>query len=148
MRPGTWVQTSGYGSSYSTGYSSTAAWPQDRPGCVTAYAIYVAIVSVLIVIGMCWLMSEPGYESQSVLLLITVGGAIYNAIEIVGIWQMKNWGRIMVVINMLLSIGIIVLQFCSGSVDMENSFALGQLIGIPISGYVAYWFYSKRELFD
>ncbi len=154
VRSGYYASAAGYSS---TGYKTQAYYSRERPGCVTVYAILMVIAAALILFGSFALSgSSSGYSYGSAsslsgfVILIAIGGAIYNFIAAYGIWNLKSWGRIMVLIGVGLGIVSNVIQLFSGMSASGGSQGtlLGAIIGIPLAAYVFYWFYNNGELFE
>jgi hypothetical protein len=115
-----------------TGYSGS----RERPGCVTAYVILLWIAAVLIALG----GIVTGINEKQ--FGIVIGGVVVGGLEFVlatGIWRLKNWARIIVIV--LQSVGVVVGVI---SLFMGN---LASIIGLAIGGYILYWFASHREYF-
>jgi len=152
-RSGYYASAAGYSQ---TGHTSYAyGYARERPGCLTAYVILMVIATVGIVFLTLSLTSSlSSYGSSGVTgiyTLILIGAAIYNFIAAYGIWNLKNWGRIMVMIGIGLSIASNVLQLCtalSASSSSSQGTLIGTIIGIPLASYVFYWFYNNGELFE
>jgi hypothetical protein len=159
VRSGYYASAAGYSQ---TGFQKAKSYgygyQRERPGCVTVYAILMVLAALLILFGSFALSSSSSSYSYSgaanlsgFLILVAIGGTVYNFIAAYGIWNLKNWGRIMVLIGVGLGIASNVLQLCttmSAASSASQSTLLGAIIGIPLAGYVFYWFYNNGELFE
>lgn len=142
---------------------SSAYAPRERPGCVTAYAILLGLAAGLIglggIIGGFALMSVK--ESTGIIgmgvLVCASGMAFLEAMLAVGLWQLKNWARITVMV--LIGLGMLssLLSLCtllSGYSSYGNNSgafsagsAAGTIVGLAINGFVLYWFANNGEYF-
>lgn len=131
----------------------TSASLHTRPGCVTVYAIllgagafFLAISSLIggiIVLG----------SDVAIGLLLMVGGSALAALEFLiarGLWNMRNWARIIVIILQILGVLNGLLQMflriaIFGSVSLIDIGIF--ILGLAIGGYVIYWFASHGEYF-
>jgi tetratricopeptide (TPR) repeat protein len=146
----------------------------DRPGCVTLYAALAALAGLLAVVGG-FLVALAGTSVVSYLqkmnlslnpslldiytwLAVGVGVGTATACLAIaaGLWRMKNWARIVVVVTNILG----VLSFVCPAVALFATLRPALEAGlptavwvIPLAGLVlvcgaTYWFATNRELFD
>jgi hypothetical protein len=157
----------------------------DRPGCVTLYAVLAALSGALALLAGA-VLAIAGSRLVSYLqgksiplaqgLLESVQGPLGTAIWIAaglalltavvslviaaGLWQMRNWARIGVVVVNILCVVSVVCPVVVLFVTLSNIFTTSLLAGlptgllvIPLAGLAlllaaAYWFATNRELFD
>jgi tetratricopeptide (TPR) repeat protein len=154
-----------------------------RPGCVTVYALLAALGGVMGVLGACALIALAGstlaemeqtFAAQGVALPLTpeqlttliwasvglglVGSALNLAIA-VGLWLMKNWARIIVIVLQVLSLLGGVAQAAAAILSTREALAAvgipsvpvcylgGFLVGFIIQVYIIFWFVVNRDLF-
>jgi hypothetical protein len=157
----------------------------DRPGCVTLYTVLAALSGTLaLLVGVVLAIAGPRLVSylqgKSIPLaqglLESVQGPLGTAIWIAaglalltavvslviaaGLWQMRNWARIVVVVGNILGVVSVVCPVVVLFVTLSNIFTTSLLAGlptgllvIPLAGLAlllaaAYWFATNRELFD
>ena len=139
----------------------------ERPGCVTLYAVFLGITAGLTAITGITSFSGliAGYNSRnSSLGVIQAAGALVLAglalLLAKGLWQLKNWARITVIVIQSLGVLISVLLFrvfgmgyaregLSNEVDPFHLILMiiwGIMLCV-IPGYIIYWFASHRECF-
>ncbi len=92
-------------------------------------------------------------------LFMLVVSSINLAIAI-GLWNMKNWARITVIalqalamLGSLCQAGAFISSFrqtmtASGVVSIPSAFLCGLFFSFAIQGYIIFWFFANRELFD
>jgi hypothetical protein len=129
----------------------------DRPGCVTAYAILLGVTGGIVGIGGlfggCSLIGDSRNGDGALGLLIIVcggGAAILNFLLAKGLWDLKNWARITLIV--LQSLGILgnLIRMCGFLSDPSNYSGIemfGAIIGTAISGYIIYWFADNSGYF-
>jgi len=109
----------------------------DRPGCVTAYAVLLGIGAGLIGLAGIWYgLSEEEFGG----MVFAVVVAVLEFLLARGVWRLKNWARIIVIV--LQSLGIL-----AGIVGLFSGNVLN-LVGLAIGGYILYWFASHGEYFE
>jgi hypothetical protein len=130
-----------------------------RPGCVTAYAILLGIGAGLAGLFGIWsivaVIVEGTFESDPVLLtfffIFLFAIAILDFLLARGLWRLKNWARIAIIVLQSLGVLFALLGLCA-TFDSSGSDAVpaicGTVIGLGISGYIIYWFASHGEYFD
>lgn len=133
------------------------ALPHDRPGCLTAYAILLGIASGFIGLGGLAVgvvqVGQPGNAGAGLVTMtiaVTVG-VLYGLLTR-GIWRMRNWARVVVIVLQGIACAINVLSACA-SLSTSSSTASGPVLlaafaGLAISGVIIYWFASHGEYFD
>jgi hypothetical protein len=145
---------------------SSGKWAQqERPGCVTAYAILLwAGAGLALIIAFCGLASFLGTVGGSLggFEIIIIGVLLVllaiNVVSGIGLWQMKKWGWALVVvlhafsiIMQVLSMGLTLLSVVGSGGDYlvsQPSVLCGNLISTLVSGFILYWFITNRELFN
>jgi hypothetical protein len=134
----------------------TTALSRDRPGCVTAYAILVGIGSGIIGLGGLAVgvaqLSQPGNAGAglaTITIAVTVG--VLCGLFTRGIWHLKNWARIVVIVLQGIACAAYLLSACaslaSSSRTTSGPALLSALVGLAISGVIIYWFVSHGEYF-
>jgi hypothetical protein len=93
----------------------------ERPGCLTAYAVLLFISTGLVAIaavsyGIGYMLSKARYVWELYILAALCIIACVSFILARGLWQLKNWARILAIV--LQSLGIVgslmsLLDFCS-----------------------------------
>jgi hypothetical protein len=131
---------------YARAQHSTYTHEYDRPGCVTAYAILMGIAAgILGILGL-----VGGLVGGEVVLGLFVGvmSVLYFFLAR-GLWQLKNWARILLIVLHGLSIVSGLVRMGIGLSDADPSVTIcGAAIGLAISGYIIYWFASHGEYFS
>jgi tetratricopeptide (TPR) repeat protein len=158
--------------------SGLAAGPRRRPGCVTVYAALLGINGAFGILGAIALAaSASSFDSliekagQTVrdpqmlativwaAVVVTLVMAATNLAIGVGLWHMKNWARIAVIVTQI--IGVLValaqgavtmltlrqLSSLSGGQTATAPLICGVVVGLAIEGYILFWFVANRELF-
>lgn len=133
-------------------YASPANTVVDRPGCVTAYAVLLGIAAVFLVLGG-WiggstLMSE-GDDEIGLLIIVagTIGAVLYFAIAR-GLWQMRNWARVLVMVVAGLGIAGNLITMCvSITGNAAGVGIISGLISVVVGGIIFFWFYDNAYLF-
>ena len=120
---------------------------KERPGCVTAYAILQGISAVLAAIGGVFLLGSDSATTG----VFTIGSAALSGVVAVGLWRLRNWARILLLI--LLGLGLAVNGLNSvlslgGSGEPATLTCITGILALAVSGYIFYWFAKHREYFD
>jgi hypothetical protein len=149
-----------------------------RPGCVTLYAALAALAGILALL----LGAAVAYTGSSLASFvqeksIPVGQdlvgtaawiaagvglltAVVNLAIAAGLWRMKNWARLGVVVTNVLGVLSVVCPSVGLFAALSQIFTTSLLAGlpaplllIPLAGLAlmcgsAYWFATNRELFD
>ena len=159
--------------------------PPQRPGCLSVYAVLLGLSGVLglgsilflgVVFGLSGdtikeaLSMVPGvplpFDMGQLGLPIVVPLALSLLMSIlclalaVGLWHLKNWARItVIVLNSLGLLGALV-QAASTILAVRQAVAVtgaqafplpvmcGLLFGLVVTGYIIFWFVANGELFD
>lgn len=124
-----------------------------RPGCVTAYAVLLGAGAGLMAIGgMIGGILALGDDVAAGLVLMAVSSvlAILYFLLARGLWNMRNWARIIIIIFQILGVLISLLQISlkiviGGSISAIELTAF--IFGLAMAGYVIYWFASHGEYF-
>lgn len=120
--------------------------PKERPGCVTAYAILLGFVGL------------AGLIYRDIGLLT----AALSIVIAYGLWKLKNWARILLIIFASLETAILIFSWIplaiTGVAEYSYSYipyssdltfsifwSIGRLI---VNIIVIWWFASHREYFD
>ena len=156
-----------------------------RPGCVTLYAALSALAGFLALLGgVTMAIAGPrlvsslqensmpliqGYLEDAQGLLgtatwVAAGLGLLTAVVSLaiaaGLWRMKNWARIVVIVITVLGVSSVVCPVVVVSVGLSNIFATSLLAGLPVwllaiplaalvlVCSVIYWFAANRELFE
>jgi hypothetical protein len=123
--------------------AAAPAGQRARPGCVTAFVILMGIEVAVFVLGSLANAALAPYIDTGSKLgigITLVFAALYAAVA-VGLWQLKNWARIAVIVLLSLNILLLVALLFSGIFGIPS--ALGLLVG----GYSIYWFAAHGETF-
>ena len=117
----------------------------ERPGCVTAYAILLGIAAVVsCMAGFLLLFARDGIQSLSSIVFAAVIAALYFVIAR-GLWLLRNWARIVVIVLQVLSVLGILSQLPNNSSGLVLIVAV---FGLAIAAYILYWFASHGEYFE
>lgn len=109
----------------------------DRPGCVTAYAVLLGIGAGLAGVGgIAYGASEEEFGTIGIVIVV----AALEILLAIGLWRLKNWARIIVIVLQSLSMLAGVIGLLSGNVV--------SLVGLAVGGYILYWFASHGEYFE
>lgn len=110
---------------------------KERPGCVTAAAIIMALSAIPPALKSLSVLTVIGRDSDFFLFLAYLWGDIILSLVLAwGLWHLKNWARILVII--LLSLAVV------GGLVVSD---LGGIILLVIFGYIIYWFAAHGEYF-
>ena len=158
---------------------------EGRPGCLTAYAALLAIGGVFALISVAGLAAMSGalrnqaaeFEAQVLMsgmqldaarlgtalwmgAAFALVSAVLNITIAVGLWYLKNWARLAVIVLQGLSLLLggcqtvaIILSFreMAASQGYSGGFpilSLAWLLGwFAIQGYILFWFVANRDVF-
>ena len=129
------------------------SYAKSRPGCVTAYAVLLGVGAAIMVVG--GLLSGISEGEFLILLVLVILGVLYFLLAR-GLWLLRNWARIIVIVTHSLGMAGAIISAClalgSGSsgyayTDPTYSFCSAG-ISLAISGYIIYWFSSNKDYFD
>lgn len=134
----------------------------DRPGCLTAYAIFLIMTSLIILLG-----GTCGGFSMLTTGTEVVGGAVSFVVSLVmgvlglllarGLWLMKNWARIGVIltqgagmiIGLLTILSLLFPLSTTEGVEMNPSgIIFGGIVGLIIPGVILVWFMRNGKDFQ
>ncbi|MGD8623382.1 MAG: tetratricopeptide repeat protein [Anaerolineae bacterium] len=162
------------------------AGPRKRPGCVTLYAALLGLSAACGLLGLIpvvlgatggsSILSDPALTGElpipaaefqtlfstylAIAVAISVGSIALNLVQALGLWLMKNWARILVLIlNGLGLVGLVIYlvgtlagaSLLSGTEGLDSSlafFACGPLLAIGLQGYILFWFWANGDLFN
>lgn len=150
--------------------------PRRRPGCVTAYAAFMGINALLtalgaILMGIAMVVGRSSIEETMggteqgdwVLWASIVIALAISALSLtvaIGLWNLKNWARITVIVLQILGLLGNSFPVCIGLGGISEAidtygfhwlFALlscGFIAILAIGFYVIFWFAGNRDLFD
>jgi hypothetical protein len=130
---------------------------KERPGCVTAYAVLLWIGAALVGLGGpifgIAIASEIGEDVSLTLCIaaVAIGAAALNVVIGWGLWRLKNWARILVIVfqslGVLSSLASLCLAFGSSG-EVEPTSLCSTIGGLAINTYIIYWFASNSEHFS
>ena len=125
-------------------------YPLERPGCVTVYALLNGLGGLIFlcaapVAGL--LLVEDYGPVALVLSLFAAALALLPLAMSVGLWRMRRWGWILVVITNGTSILTSLLAFFAGLLGGATDLIVQNLLGIVLNGFILYWFIANRGLF-
>ncbi len=161
----------------------TVSGSRGRPGCVTAYAVIVAISATLTIVGGIifslsgTLMNQYFNEIRSfqgmdstllrqilgfmvpAILIITFLSGIFNLLIAWGLWRLKNWARIVVIVLQSLGIlgniySMVTTFFTPPAANSEFAMASSygticvSLVSLIIGGYIVFWFVTNKDYFS
>jgi hypothetical protein len=141
------------------------SFPTQRPGCITAYVLIFGTLwtlgffgTMLITFGVMGVQSNdlPRNASFITVLIVFVIVAIFVLLLFVylrGVWQMRNWARIVAIGLHSLGLCGSLVQIANGSMSRVSRFnsgptIVGAIIGLLIALYIVYWFATNREKFN
>lgn len=157
---------------------------KTRPGCVTLYAVLTGIGGLFGAVGAIAVgalvssgrgmfeqalqMDTPGlmFDAEAILAMLWVyvaGMVLVAAINLaiaIGLWNLKNWARIAVIVlqglgllgslcqatTMIISLRKLATGL--GAQGVPIFFIAWLLVGFVIQGYIIFWFVANREVFD
>jgi hypothetical protein len=129
---------------------------------VTAYAVLLGISAGLIAIaGLIFGVGMLGDELVVLGLLFIVVAVVIAALYFLlarGLWQLKNWARIIIIVlqgigllgsllQLLLALSAYSLSSYGFGTD-ATTLICGAVVGLAIEGYIIYWFASNGEYFS
>jgi hypothetical protein len=127
----------------------------NRPGCVTLYAmlLWLAPAGVaayglyVVILG----QNFPDPVAALTFLLAAIFMLPFMLLSVlagIGLWRMKAWGWWLVMVFGLLQLGLNVLSFL-GELAAGDWVSTGsQLLGFAIAGYILWWFFTHRAMFN
>jgi hypothetical protein len=130
---------------------------KQRPGCVTAYAVLLWIGAALVglggpIVGIT-AASEMGEYALLTLCItaVAIGAAALNVTIGWGLWRLKNWARILVIVFQSLGVLSSLASLClvlGDSGTAEPTSICSTILGLAVNGYIIYWFASNSEYFS
>ncbi len=119
-----------------------AATPQQRPGCVTAYALITGIGILLYALFSIFVTIAGGMDEAGLIEIGTVLilAGLFIAVA-VGLWRLQNWARIAVIVLQSFSLILSIILMLNGA------FGFPGLIGLFVGGYTIYWFATNHRYF-
>ena len=115
---------------------------------MTAYAILLGIAAVVSCMAGFFLPANSrdgiGIQGLSSIVFAAVIAALYFVIAR-GLWLLRNWARIVVIVLQVLSILGILSQLPNNSSGLVLIVAV---FGLAIAAYILYWFASHGEYFE
>jgi hypothetical protein len=129
-----------------------------RPGCVTAYAIFIVAIHAL-VLGfriLASLLENIDYIGPGLGLPEIVAGPWYAGIfmvildvaSAVGIWRMRKWGWRLVMLSFALGVYNGIQDLIISWRDGTTGDIVCDAIWLPLLGIPIYWFLKNRNLFN
>jgi len=139
----------------------------ERPGCLTAYVILLWIGAAFSILGGL-LFTGLMMSDRNLIAVGCLGGPLIIALGVfyiflgLGLWRLKNWARIVVMVLQGLGIAGTLLELClllylylstSSMYGYElttsncASIASG-MVGLVVSGYILYWFATNGLYFE
>jgi hypothetical protein len=132
---------------------------QERPGCVTAYAIFLWFGSVLIALSaiFSFAFAPAKISGGAMVVVLLLGMTLVLAAIGIGLWQLKNWARITLIV--LLSLGILFnsITAITAMVAPENlgdfgnqqapAIICGFVFGLAINLWMITWFARNGRYF-
>lgn len=130
---------------------------QQRPGCITLYAVFLALSGVAYVALALFLSGSVLFEGPDYLLMALLFALCLTAfatvplITALGLWRMRRWAWWLVVLLHSMGILFSLLTLCGILTIAQTSEIVasvaGTLVGILISIYILRWFFRNRERF-
>jgi len=115
-----------------------------RPGCITAYVVLFGLFAILLIIATL-LSSQP----QRLLDPFAAGLLLARLIVLTGLWRMKNWARIaLIVVESFSLLQRAVLAITGGYSGAGWTDLAAPLFSAALSVVVIYWFATHRAPFD
>lgn len=146
----------------------------ERPGCVSIYALWFflsglgGMVSLLAILGDSSAFSPAALSAQlesaggvdpeffrvftaylGFVLIALLIGSVLNLVVGWGLWAMKNWARVYILVTQGLSILFSVAILFFSIAISRGSLCVGALYLVPIviAGYIFLWFMEHRASF-
>jgi hypothetical protein len=139
--------------------------PKERPGCVTVYAVLLGIGGAATSLQGIGLFAEEVGLSESLTCGISLLFSAFYFSMAYGLWNLKNWGRILVIVSRSLQIAV---QLCAwvALIAMAMVYSLGNghdasiglevwliitlfaLVGLAVNIVIIWWFASHKEYFN
>lgn len=115
-----------------------------RPGCVSAYAVFLGVAGGFAALKSIISALRAGSGAIGIFLLCAAFAALY-VLFARGLWQMRNWARITVIVMQTLgfALNLVTLLLPIG----RALYVIGSILGLILNGYIIYWFSTHGELF-
>lgn len=110
-----------------------------RPGCVTAYALLLFLGAGILMLGGIALAGSGAIGGLQLFLFLALGG-VELAIAI-GLWRMRNWARVLLLVVQGLGIAVSTFSLLGGSGTS------GVLVGVAVAAFIISWFARNGRLF-
>jgi hypothetical protein len=111
---------------------------------VTTYAILLGITAIVIFAAGIFSFSEGGVEDLAFMVFAAVVAALCFVIAR-GLWLLRNWARIAVIVLQGLSVLGNLFQIPNSSSGLS---LIREALGLAIGAYILYWFASHGEYFS
>ena len=150
---------------------------RSRPGCVTAYAVFLffgagtmalaGVIFALLFFGntngasSIWTrmgfapLGAPGTIGISLILGLTMLFIIFYIVIGWGLWNLKNWARILVIglhslglCSALYSIFSVIFNFANKGAGSPMVSISGGLFNLIVAGIIIYWFSTNGDYFN
>ncbi|HEY5983913.1 MAG TPA: hypothetical protein VIU38_10605 [Anaerolineales bacterium] len=128
-----------------------------RPGCVTVYALLTGLGLVPLCLGLMLLVTGSPKPPIGELLAYYAGAvaiAVLLVVLTMGLWRMKNWARIAVIVLqalvLSLNVGTMVASLFGRPDNGLPNVAWnvpGAILGFLVGGIILYWFAKNRAKF-
>jgi hypothetical protein len=86
-----------------------------------------------------------------VVAIVAIGAAALNALIGWGLWRLKQWGRILVIVfqslGALANLATLCMTLGVSSYGVEPTSLCSSIAGLAVNGYIIYWFASNGEHF-
>ncbi len=133
---------------------SASATPRERPGCVTLYAALLFLGAAVMAVAGFVVAARVASSNGNVLLSVGALGALWIIAALYfllarGLWQLKNWARIIIIVVQGLGVVIdFLLLFLSVGGSLRAGNFVSSLGGLVIGGIILYWFSVHGEYFS
>lgn len=120
---------------------------------MTAYAlllgIWATLCGALVIVSVVFAVFVQDPATVPVELVFPLALVVVGFLIARGLWRLRNWARIAVIVLHSLWIVLFLLRLVTLPEGLDPAFALGAvLVGVGISGYIIYWLASHGEHFE
>lgn len=138
--------------------------PRGRPGCVTFYVILMwlgaalgALAAILLPAATPQMMRYLAAEMPpqlprwliTAIIGLALGFAVFQFVLGLGLWRMKNWARIVLLLFTGLGLlGNIVQLATRLSARAQNPQVIGVVVSLAVGSLIFYWFAANGHRFD
>jgi len=136
--------------------------PLERPGCLTAYATLLALGGVSMILGAidAWLHPLLYRYSDTIIDDLVLCGippvsAIINFLVAYGLWNTRNWGRILAIAYCSLGIVVTLVGWIIGIIRSGQWYGFGAgvvstfiVAGLIINIAIVVWLIQNKQYFD